>query len=261
MRRRASTPSATPEPVTVRVTRLGAEGDGIGALADGAPAYVPLTLPGELVRARPLERRGDGWAAALEGVLEPSPDRAAPVCTHFSACGGCVAQHMGDAAYLAWKSAELAAALRRAGFDDPPLSPPARVAPGARRRMDLAIRRIGGSWRVGLHRPRSGEVVDLDMCPVLHPALAALIAPLRGLGLGGISREGSAVANLLDNGPDLLLRTDAPLTLADRVALTAFTRAHGLSRVSWALRDAAPEPVCVLRAPEITLSGVAVSPP
>ncbi|MBV8870657.1 MAG: class I SAM-dependent RNA methyltransferase [Acetobacteraceae bacterium] len=261
MRRRASTPSATPEPVTVRVAGLGAEGDGIAALADGSPAYVPLALPGELVRARPLARRGAGWAAALEGVLEPSAERAVPGCPHFGACGGCVAQHMGDPAYLAWKSAELGAALRRAGFADPPLTPPVRTAPGTRRRMDLAIRRVGNRWRVGLHRRRSGEVVDLDECLVLHPALAALIAPLRGLGPSGVRREGSVIANLLDNGPDLLLRTDAPLTLADRVALTAFARAHGLSRVSWALRDAAPEPVCVLRTPEITLSGVAVSPP
>jgi 23S rRNA (uracil1939-C5)-methyltransferase len=261
VRRRASTPSATAEPATVRVARLGAEGDGIGALADGSPIYVPLALPGELARVRPLAQRGAGWAAALDGVLEPSAERATPGCPHFGACGGCVAQHMGDAAYLAWKSAELAAALRRAGFADPPLSPPARTAPGARRRMDLAIRRVGGEWRVGLHRPRSGEVVDLDTCLVLHPALVALVGPLRGLGLSCVRREGSAVANLLDNGPDLLLRTDAPLTLADRVALTAFARAHGVSRVSWALRDAAPEPVCVLRTPEVTLSGVAVAPP
>ncbi|MBV9116607.1 MAG: class I SAM-dependent RNA methyltransferase, partial [Acetobacteraceae bacterium] len=131
MRRRASTPSATPEPVTVRVAGLGAEGDGIAALADGSPAYVPLALPGELVRARPLARRGAGWAAALEGVLEPSAERAVPGCPHFGACGGCVAQHMSDTAYLGWKSAQITAALRRAGFVDPALSPPVRVELGA----------------------------------------------------------------------------------------------------------------------------------
>ncbi len=261
MRRRVSTHSATPEPAPVRIARLGAEGEGVGELSDGTPVYVPLTLPGELVWARPLARRGGGWAAALNDVLEPSAERIAPVCPHFGACGGCVAQHMSDAAYLAWKSAEVAAALRRAGFVNPELSPPARTAPGLRRRMDLAIRRTGDRLTIGLHRGRSGEVVDLRVCAVLQPALLALIAPLRGLGLSGLRREGSAVANLLDSGPDLLLRTDAPLTLADRMALTAFARAHRVARVSWALRGGSPEPVCVLRKPEITFSGVAVTPP
>ncbi|HJS85940.1 MAG TPA: class I SAM-dependent RNA methyltransferase [Acetobacteraceae bacterium] len=230
-------------------------------MADGSLAYVPLTLPGELVRARPLARRGDGWAAALDGVLEPSAARAVPVCPHFGACGGCVAQHMSDAAYLGWKLAAIVGALRRAGFPDPPLSPPVRTAPASRRRMDLAIRRAGREWRVGLHRLRSREIVNLDACAVLHPALVSLVAPLRDLGLACVRREGSAIVNLLDNGPDLLLRSDAPLTLADRMALTDFARAHRLSRISWALRDATPEPVCILARPAITLSGVVVAPP
>jgi 23S rRNA (uracil1939-C5)-methyltransferase len=261
VRRRVSTPSATTEPTPVRIARLGAEGDGVGAWPDGTPAYVGLTLPGELVRARPLARRGGGWAAALDRVLEPSAERIAPVCPHFGACGGCVAQHMSDAAYLAWKSAEVANALRRAGFAAPELSLPVRAAPGTRRRMDLAIRRTGNRLTIGLHRARSGEAVDIGVCAVLHPALVALIAPLRDLGLAGLRREGSAIANLLDSGPDLLLRTDTPLTLADRAALVAFARAHGVARVSWALRDAVPEPVCILRKPETILSGVAVTPP
>lgn len=213
------------------------------------------------MRARPVARRGSGWAAALDGVLEPSAERVAPVCPHFGACGGCVAQHMSDAAYMGWKAAEIAAALRRAGFADPEPSAPVRTAPGSRRRMDLAIRRTGRGWCVGLHRVRSGEIVDLETCAVLRPALVALIAPLRDLGLECVRREGSAVVNLLDNGPDLLLRTDAPLTLADRLALTTFARAHGVSRVSWAMRNAAPEPVCIFAKPTITLSGVAVAPP
>lgn len=129
--------------------------------------------------------------------------------------------------------------------------------------MDLALRRTGAGVIVGLHRARSAEVVDISVCEVLDPALAALIAPLRRMvaEVSGLRRQGSAVVNLLDSGTDLLLRTDAPLKLPDRLALTAFARAHGLPRVSWAPRDDAPEPVCILRPPVVTLSGVAVAPP
>ncbi len=243
--------------------RLGAEGDGIGVLSDGTPAYVALTLPGEVVRARALARRGDGWAAALEAVIEPSVERATPPCPHFGACGGCVAQHMTERAYEAWKTAQVASALRRAGFADVPLGPLARTPAGARRRMDLGLRRTGSGAMVGLHRLRSDAIVDLASCDVLHPALVALIAPLRALlpGLTGLRRAGSAIINLLDTGADLLLRTDALPTLADHAALTRFARAHALARVSWGVGNGTPEPVCLLRPPIISFSGVAVSPP
>ena len=55
-------------------------------------------------------------------------------------------------------------------------------------------------------------------------------------------REGSVIANLLDSGPDVLLRTDAPLQLADRIALTEFARAHALPRIAWAQGTDDPEP-------------------
>ena len=74
---------------------------------------------------------------------------------------------------------------------------------------------------VGLHRARGDEIVDLMECPVLHPALFALIAPLRGLlsGLAAVRHEASVVVNWLDSGADFLLRTDGPLIAADRAKL------------------------------------------
>jgi 23S rRNA (uracil1939-C5)-methyltransferase len=91
----------------------------------------------------------------------------------------------------------------------------------------------------------------------------ALMAPLRALllGLRAIQREGSVVINLLDSGPDMLLRTDAAMTLEDRTALTAFANRHGLPRVSQARGHDLPETIGLLRPPVTTLSGVAVRPP
>ncbi len=74
-------------------------------------------------------------------------------------------------------------------------------------------------------------------------------------------REGSVIANLLDSGPDVLLRTDAPLQLADRIALTEFARAHALPRIAWAQGTDDPEPVAILRPPTTSLAGVTITPP
>jgi len=79
-------------------------------------------------------------------------------------------------------------------------------------------------------------VADLSTCHVLDPRLVALFRPLREVlkRLPALKREGSAVLNLLDTGPDLLLRTDGPLDAAQRSLLTAFGAAHGLPRIAWA---------------------------
>ena len=261
MRLRSSTHSAV-EPCTTRIERVGAEGDGIARHPDGTPLFVPLTLPDELVRARPIATRGGGWAATLEEMVQPSRRRVEPPCPHFGSCGGCALQHWREDAYLAWKSELLWGALLRAGFTDPPIAPIARTRPGSRRRMDLAVRRAGGRVLVGLHRLRGTEIVDLGTCLVLHPELVRLIEPTRRLlaGLSGLHQEGSLVVNLLDAGADLLLITDRELSLQDRGALTDFARAHRLPRVSWAMRNAPPEPVCMLRPATTSVTGVMIAP-
>ena len=172
-------------------------------------------------------------------------------------------QHWRDDAYIARKSDVLASALRRAGFVDVALSAPARTLPGERRRMDLAARRTRDGVLLGLHRLRSTEVVNFNTCPVLHPVLVALIAPIRRLltRMQALHRDGSLIANVLDAGVDLLLRTDATLTLADRLAVNEFTRVQNLPRIAWAQGNGEVEPVCIMRPPVIALSGVAVSPP
>lgn len=261
MRRPASTPSAA-DPLSVRIERIGAEGDGVGRLPDGKPVYVPFTLPGELVRVRPAARRGDGWAGELDAVLEAAADRAPPPCPHFGRCGGCVLQHWSNGAYLAWKTGLLREALHRAGYADAVVAPIHATEPNARRRMDLAVGRARGEVVVGLHA-RGGPVVDLQACHVLHPDLFALITWLRPLlsRLKGFRREASVVANLCDNGPDLLLRTDTALSADDRTLLIAFARDQRLCRLSWAQGNTTPEPVLILQPPVATLSGVTVQPP
>ena len=205
--------------VEAEIIRIGSDGDGIAELPDGTRCYLPETLPGERVRARLQDRRGDGWSGQAD-ILSPSADRALPSCPHFGAqgddCGGCALQHWRDDAYATWKSGQVEHALLRAGAADVTMRPLARTAPAARRRMDLAARRNGTALHIGLHARRSRDVVDMHACPVLHPTLFGLISPMRTLlsGVNALRREGSVIVNLLDSGADILLRTDAELTPA-----------------------------------------------
>ncbi|HEY4041652.1 MAG TPA: class I SAM-dependent RNA methyltransferase [Rhodopila sp.] len=252
-----------PEPAQVLIERIGSEGDGVAHLPDGAPLYLPLTLPGETVLARPLRSRGDGWHACAEPASVVSEARVRPPCPHFGRCGGCALQHWRDADYRAWKSGLLTHALRQAGLTLPDRLDFVPGLPNERRRLDFAVRRTGGRIVLGLHQQRSSEVTDVFDCLVLHPGLMRLMQPLRTIlqGLHALRREASIVINLLDSGPDLLLLTDAALTPQDRVALTGFAGAHGLPRVSHATDKSAAETIGLLRPPTTTLSGVTVRPP
>lgn len=261
VRRPVSPPSADlPAPSLVRVARIGADGDG---LAEPGPLYVPFTLPGEFLRAAPVARRGEGFAAVAEAIVTASPDRVEPPCPHFGACGGCALQHWAMQPYLAWKSALLASALRRAGFADAAIQPIVASPPHTRRRVDLAIRRGPGGLTIGLHRHQGREIVDIVSCDVLDPAIVSLIPALRALLKGAtlLKREASAVINLLDTGFDLLLRTDAAPDTRDRIRFTEFAQAHGLARIHWAMGNDVPEAICSLRPARISLSGVNVTPP
>ena len=239
------------------ITGIGAAGDGIARLPDGSTCFVPLALPGETVRATV-----QGSRAKLDAVLSASPDRVTPPCPHFAECGACALQHWADAPYAAWKSAKLTEALSRAGYVDAPLQPMVRTTPRTRRRADLALRRTPAGLALGFHARGSQQVVALDACEVLDPRLVALFAPLRDVlrRVNALQKEGSAVLNLLDSGPDLLLRTDGPLDQHGRSALASFARDHGLPRIAWARGNGPPEMAAQLGAVHITLSGARVQP-
>lgn len=180
-------------------------------------------------------------------------------CVHYGVCGGCaVADHASVD-----KAEMLRAALARAGYVDAPVAPLVSVPPGSRRRVDLAVARAAdGQITLGLHRSRGTEVVDMTECLLLEPRLFLLLAPLRVLlrSLQGLRRAGSVLVNWLDDGPDVLLRLDAPWTGPDRARMIDFARANRVLRIAVAAEKGEPEPVAVLAPPVITLSGVAVEP-
>lgn len=180
-------------------------------------------------------------------------------CSHFGLCGGCAY----DDTRQPDKRALLVDALARAGYTGGDVAPLIPVGLHTRRRVDLAATRKGAEIRLGLHRARSSDVVDMQECTLLQPGFLPLLPPLRELlrGLQAFRQELSLAINWLDNGPDMLLRPDAALTQSDRKRLIEFAKTHGLPRLSVAEPKHTAEPILILETPVLRLAGVDVTPP
>jgi 23S rRNA (uracil1939-C5)-methyltransferase len=248
----------------VEIDHLGNAGDGVARFDFGDLLHVAHTLPGEIVRVGIDSQGPRGARAHIIALLRESADRVPPPCPHFDEyCGGCALQHMGDAAYATWKRNLVVTALTRAGIASPTIGPLIRTPPKARRRMDLAVKRREGGVLLGLHRSQTTDIIDMSVCEVLHPALFALIAPLRRTlsSLAGLRNAGSVIVNLLASGPDVLIRTDGPLTPQDRTKIAGFATAHAVPRIAWALGNGAYEVAAQAFAPHETFAGHRVETP
>src|SRR3954464_13728047 len=82
------------------IDHVGHRGDGV-AFAGGHTVFVPYTLSGETVETGPVAAHPD--RRHLLRVETASPERIAPFCRYFGACGGCAIQHWRTASYAAWK--------------------------------------------------------------------------------------------------------------------------------------------------------------
>jgi len=247
----------------VTIEAMGAAGDGIGRDEAGRPLFIPFALPGEVVEAEPGPARGDGRAATLAAINTPSPDRVPPPCPHFGTCGACAVQHWADHAVAEWKAARVSEALSRAGFRGIDVAPAIPSPRNTRRRADFALRRGAGGVVIGFHARGSAEPFDMAVCFVIDPRILALLEPIRTLmaSIPALRRVGSAMVNLLDTGPDLWLRTDGPLTPADRGRLASFAAAHGIPRIAWSKEGTRDTPeIAAQSGPSfVSLSDVAVA--
>lgn len=196
---------------------MGAKGDGVTRSGRFAPGAVPGDLVGP-----------DGT------ILSRGQNHIAPACRHFGTCGGCQIQHVADPAIADFARDRVLQPLARVGIAPAEVQPVHMSPPGARRRAAMRATRTNGEVRLGFNAEGAHSLVDMQECPVLHPQLFALVAPLRQL-LGPHLKERSAIGITMtrtDSGVDLLLANLQADSLPLIEGLTDFARAQSLARLS-----------------------------
>lgn len=129
------------------------------------------------------------------------------LCRHFGICGGCALQDMPDAAYRAHKLGVITNAFARYGLDAKPEELIVVPSQSRRRATFKAVQTVNG-LRFGFHAAASHEVIDLQECRLLTPALFLSVAGLRAM-LDDILNPGESAelkVTHLDGGMDVSLR-------------------------------------------------------
>jgi 23S rRNA (uracil1939-C5)-methyltransferase len=252
--------------VDVEIAAIGSRGDGVATTEKGM-IYVPYSGPGDLVRVRlPAKKTGHTHAEIVE-ILRPGPDSQAPVCPHFTECGGCSVQHLAYPAYETWKRQLVCSALQHRGLDPSVVLPMVSGGQARRRRTRLSARKTSGGLLLGYRAPRSHLIVPVLNCAVLSPAIVESFDDIRDI-LQRILNSGEAAevaVTLCASGLDLTIASPTYPDLAMREALVAFADAINLARLNWQLlgqgRLGDAETVVRRRAVELPVAGTSIEPP
>jgi 23S rRNA (uracil1939-C5)-methyltransferase len=165
----------------VRIEKLVAGGEGLARFA-AVPIFVPRSAPGDLLRARIVERRPDYGRAEIVEILEPGPARRPDPVPELSRTGVCDLQHLDDRVQPLLKAEAVRETLERIGRLSIPADAPLITGEpwGYRLRTQLhtEVDPVGGGVRVGYHARGTNEVIPVARCPLLVPELEELLAAL-----------------------------------------------------------------------------------
>jgi 23S rRNA (uracil1939-C5)-methyltransferase len=213
------------------IDHVGHLGDGT-ALVDGENVYVPYTLSGEIADVEAVTGHPD--RRRLLRIETASEARIAPFCPHFSTCGGCAIQHWQAEPYRAWKRNIVAESLAQAKLDCA-VAPLIDAHGLGRRRLTLHAR-IGTHdvLKVGFTAAHSHDIIPVDRCPILDPALSgaldagwAIAEPLIAIG-----KPLDLQITATDNGLDVDVRGSGPLPAALIAKLSVIAERHRLARLT-----------------------------
>lgn len=155
-------------PLLVRMEKPIYGGASLGRV-DGKAIFVPLTLPGELVRASVVDDRKSFAHAEAEEIVERAAERIEPRCRHFGVCGGCHYQHTGYEQQIAFKKEILRETLQRGKVAFAGKLDVLAAQPWAyRNRIRLAADENG---QLGYRSRRSHDLVPVAECPIAAPLL------------------------------------------------------------------------------------------
>ncbi|MDY1037266.1 23S rRNA (uracil(1939)-C(5))-methyltransferase RlmD [Lelliottia sp. CFBP8978] len=213
--------------ITVDVTDLDPFGQGV-AHHNGKTLFIPGLLPNERAEVTLTEDKRQYGRGLVKRRLNDSAERVVPGCPHFGVCGGCQQQHASVALQQSSKSTALARLIKH---DVNEIISGEPWGYRRRARLSLNYQPKTRTLEMGFRQSGSNDIVNIKQCPILVPRLEALLPEVRRClaDLQGARSLGHVELVLADNGPLMVLRHTAPLSVKDREKLERFSHSHELA--------------------------------
>lgn len=176
-------PPAVGAKLTLTIDDIAFGGEGVGRIGQFV-IFVPFVALGERVEVELTEVKQRFGRARLLQILQPSPERVAPLCRYFGDCGGCQYQHLAYAEQLRVKHKQISDLFERIGHFDRAVIDPVVPCPepyGYRNRIMIRSQwdKFKQGLNIGFIRADNRLVVDIDECKIAEPALNQQIQHVR----------------------------------------------------------------------------------
>ncbi len=125
----------------IEIEAVAAEGKAL-ARVDGAVLFVQFAVPGDIVDVRVTKKKKSYMEGCILRIVQPSPHRLEPFCSHFGLCGGCKWQPLPYEMQLQAKQRQVEDQLVRIGhLELPGLQPivPAEKTVGYRNKLEFTF--------------------------------------------------------------------------------------------------------------------------
>ena len=154
--------------LTLEITDINPDGNGVGRGEGGEVIFVPLTAPGDIASVKIIKCTKNYFVGRLEEVLSPSPLRRESDCPVYHRCGGCVYRHLTEEAELQIKRQTVENAMKRIGHLDVPVAD--TVSFDFSRYRNKVVYPLGrnkeGDTAFGYYARHTHAIVEHETCPL-----------------------------------------------------------------------------------------------
>ncbi|MBQ8468479.1 MAG: 23S rRNA (uracil(1939)-C(5))-methyltransferase RlmD [Clostridia bacterium] len=165
---------------TVEIVDYGSNGEGVAKI-EGVTVFVPFSIVGEKVEIILIVIKKDFAIAKIVNIIQRSPNRVDPKCQYYSKCGGCQLQHMNYAEQLKFKQKYVQNSLKKfAGYVGGIEQCEASASEYAyRNKFSFPVGEADGKIFVGMYRPASHNLVEIEECVIQEDSKPIIDAFLR----------------------------------------------------------------------------------
>lgn len=181
--------------MNLEIVKLDEFGRGITYI-DGKITFVPLTIPGDIVRVRLTKEKKNYNEAVVLEYIRFSPRRVDALCPYFGVCGGCSMQNISYIDEVTYKRDKVVSYFKKNNLD---INPYIIYDKEYKYRNKISLKVKDGV--IGYYKENTHEIVEITSCAIASDSINKVIPLLKSINI----KNGSIVIRSNYKGEVLLV--------------------------------------------------------